>query len=67
MGYPPEPAYGVVEGDDLVFTHSSQRGQGQYRFTFGEGGSYRLVVRFAPPDGSWETVMEGAYSLVPFA
>ena len=67
MGFPPSaPAYGVLEGEHLIFTRSSPRGQGQHRFRFDEG-SYSLVVRFAPPDGPWETVMEGLYKLVPFA
>ena len=67
MGFPPsEPAYGVIEGEHLVFTRRSPRGQGQHRFRF-DDGTYQLVVRFAPPDGPWATVMEGFYKLVPFA
>jgi len=68
MGFiPAAPAVGMPEERELVFTRSSPRGRGQHRFSFEDDGSYRLVVRFAPPEGAWGTVMAGHYnpSLLP--
>ncbi|WP_448954089.1 DUF1579 family protein [Labrys neptuniae] len=66
MGFMPmAPAVGVVEGEELVFTRHSLRGRGQHRYAFADDGSYRLTIAFAPPDGSFGTVMAGHYHPIP--
>lgn len=53
MGFPPEPARGVWDGDVLLFEKALPHGAARYRYEFA-GDRYRFVIenRMTPTDGS---------------
>lgn len=67
LGFTPEqPAVGHWDGEKLIFTRISPRGQTRHTYTFPGHEQYGLLLESSFDDGrTWSRVMRGQYARVP--